>query len=76
MIKAYKILNLKIMQNVYLQLELQSDNTTGGHSLNQINTRYDYDLRKYFFSVRIVKYGIAYQLQCSVETMLTHSKTD
>ena len=63
MIEVYMILTNKYDSRVNLYLEKQQDNITRGHSLKLVNNRYHYDLRKFSFAPRIVKYGTAYQKQ-------------
>jgi len=39
---------------VNLELELHNESVTRGHNLKLVNSRFHYDLRKYFFAVRVV----------------------
>ena len=54
MIEVYKILTNKYYSRVNLYLEKQQDSITRGHSLKLANNRYHYDLRKFYFALRIV----------------------
>jgi len=54
MIEVYKILTNKYDSRVNLYLEKQQDSIIRGHSLNLVNNRYHYDLRKFSFAPRIV----------------------
>jgi len=54
MIEVYKILTNKYDSRVNLYVEKQQDSITRGHSLNLVNNRYHYDLRKFSFAPRIV----------------------
>ena len=54
MIKVYEILTNKYDSRLNLYLEKQQNSITRGHSLNLVNNRYHYDLRKFSFAPRIV----------------------
>ena len=52
-IEVYKIFTNKYDSRVNLYTEKQQDSITRGHSLQLVNNRYHYDLRKFSFSPRI-----------------------
>jgi len=41
------------LQNVRLHLELHQNIVTRGHSLKLVNSRCNYDLKKYFFAISV-----------------------
>ena len=54
MIEVYKILHEFYDQNVTPNLIRNYDTRTRGHSLKLFNVRSNFDIRKHFFSVRVV----------------------
>ena len=54
MFEVYKILTERYCKSVNLELELHKESVTRGHNLKLVNSRCHYDLRKYFFSFRII----------------------
>ena len=56
MIETYKIINEKYDKNVLLNISGNDDTRTRGNSLKLKSIRTHYNLRKYSFSIRIIKY--------------------
>jgi len=54
MIEVFKILTGKYDTNVTFSFEKHQDCRTRGHNLKLVNHRCNYDLRKYFFSTRVI----------------------
>ena len=76
MIEVFKITHDIYDSAVSLKFPYHHGSITRGNKYKVINHRYHYDLRKHYFSARIVNrlYGIAYPIMSLMLLLLTCSK--